>query len=245
MKLEGPSVIEGEEEQLYECSILSSSEEIVLKWKINGNTSEGVRTVEHELNDNQTVTIKSELSLEHSDSDQVNLICFVDGQGLEYHLQKNVKVKGVSTTTDTPDVLQIVERETSDEELETPDGFILVDIDMEGEMETGLANVTSGCGDSDYECCPDQVHPQHGSDGYGCCASSQFGCCPDNITPAPAPFFDVSSWLSVNRTSHHVKRGQVGKGLSCISEDFSWILIPLKRSSTFMVGLVLWKIWKC
>ena len=49
------------------------------------------------------------------------------------------------------------------------------------------------CKDTEFQCCPDLVHPQHGYKGYGCCASSRFGCCPDNMTPAPAPFFDVSS----------------------------------------------------
>ena len=231
MKLEGPSVIEDEEEHLYECSILSSSEEIVLKWKIDGKVSEGLGTVEYDQDDNSTVTIKSELGLKHSDSDQVNLICFVAGLGLEYHRQKIVKVKGASTKTKTPEVWQVVERETTEETFEIPDGFLLVDINEnnyrnyvskikhllteeigeklisklvgfvksdtvdvdEGDLETALLNVTSGCGDSeDSECCPDQVHPQHGSGGYGCCASSQYGCCPDHITPAPAPFFDVS-----------------------------------------------------
>ena len=230
MKLEGPSVIEAEEEELYECSILSTSEEIVLKWKIAGNTSEGVTTVKYDQDDNKTVTIKSELWLEHSDSDQVNLICFVDGQGIEYQRQKIINVRGASPKTKSPEVWKVIERETTDEEFGIPDGFTLVDINEnnyrnyvskikhllteeigeklvsklvafvkshmdDGEMETAPVNETSGCADSDYECCPDQVHPQHGSDGYGCCASSEFGCCPDNITPAPAPFFDVSRYL--------------------------------------------------
>ena len=128
MKLEGPSDIEAEEEELYECSILSTSEEIVLKWKIAGNTSEGVTTVKYDQDDNKTVTIKSELWLEHSDSYQVNLICFVDGQGIEYQRQKIINVKGASSKTKSPDVWQVIERETTDEEFGIPDGFILVDV---------------------------------------------------------------------------------------------------------------------
>lgn len=45
--------------------------------------------------------------------------------------------------------------------------------------------------------CPDTNYPAHGPDGLGCCAHSAFGCCPDNMSPAPAPFFDVSSFTSV------------------------------------------------
>ena len=48
------------------------------------------------------------------------------------------------------------------------------------------------CLESKYQCCPDQIHPQHGYQAYGCCSSTVYGCCPDNITPAPAPYFDVS-----------------------------------------------------
>ena len=53
------------------------------------------------------------------------------------------------------------------------------------------------CKNTEFQCCPDLHHPQHGYQGYGCCASSEFGCCPDNMTPAPAPFFDVGPKLFI------------------------------------------------
>ena len=72
--------------------------------------------------------------------------------------------------------------------------FSMMDIDMNSDDKNdGEENdvVPGACVDTEFQCCSDLVHPQHGYQGYGCCAASEFGCCPDNITPAPGPFYEV------------------------------------------------------
>ena len=217
MKLEGPNTIEDEEDNHYRCSITTSSPDIQLKWKINGKTGDGVDNIISDQEDNSTLTIESEIVLKPGDSNTVKLVCFVEGHALQFHRQKIVSVLGVKSKT-KEEVWRVVERGTTEEEFLVPDGFTLVDINEDNYRdyvsrikhllteEVGEKMVAKlvgfvvslpgeeggGCDDGELQCCPDQVHPQHGSNGYGCCASSEHGCCPDNITPAPAPFFDVS-----------------------------------------------------
>ena len=72
-------------------------------------------------------------------------------------------------------------------------GFVKSDPESSKQnSETGISHLPTNCAESSYKCCPDKIHPQHGSQEYGCCASSEFGCCPDNLTPASAPYFDVT-----------------------------------------------------
>ena len=74
--------------------------------------------------------------------------------------------------------------------------FSMMSIDSDDKQDNIEDVVPGDCVDTEFQCCSDLVHPQHGYQGYGCCAASKFGCCPDNVTPAPGPFFEVSTKIT-------------------------------------------------
>ena len=221
LKLEGPSQVRDHEEPLYRCSLLSSSSKVSLKWKVNEKILDGDMRIEYDQEDSKTVTILSELLLKRENSGRVKLVCFVEGFALEYHRQKTVEVLDVNTTRSRDEIWQVVERDTIEEDFVIPDGFILVDIDennfryyaskirhlLTEEIEqkameklVGFVSTAEGGDVGCEDCCPDQIHPQHGPEGYGCCTYTEYGCCPDNVTPAQAPFFDVSRCIETPET---------------------------------------------
>ena len=68
---------------------------------------------------------------------------------------------------------------------------VVVDVEqreMNSTTKLAMATFEVNCEVSQFGCCPDEMHPAHGPDYFGCCASSEFGCCADCVNEAQGPY---------------------------------------------------------
>ena len=90
LKIEGPAEVKKDEENSFICTSDASYPGVELRWRVDGELKENIETVQTE---NEDKTIRSISSLTHTiegSSEQITLICYVEGRALD--LQKQMKI---------------------------------------------------------------------------------------------------------------------------------------------------------
>ena len=135
MKIEGPSVIDSDDEVSFTCSTMSTDPDLKLDWKVTGNgiIEKEVSQVTEKIELSSSNSITSHVSFKRQPGygeTQVNVLCLVAGRGMENHVQKIVKDirENEFELIVHNEIWDTVERNSSDDEFKIPDEFEFVDI---------------------------------------------------------------------------------------------------------------------
>ena len=91
--IEGPDSVKSDEETIFICSFETNNNETNLEWKIDGESVEGDQEIAEIEGDVFSITNAISLSFDKN-KNEIVLICLEEGNALENHVQKILKISG-------------------------------------------------------------------------------------------------------------------------------------------------------
>ena len=91
--IEGPDSVKSDDETIFICSFETNNNETNLEWKIDGESVEGDQEIAEIEGDVYSITNAISLSFDKN-KNEIVLICLEEGNALENHVQKILKISG-------------------------------------------------------------------------------------------------------------------------------------------------------